>query len=307
MTQTTPDLPAIEAAFALLAARDDFRVLRRLEPHDDFGGSAAGPVGSAIVLDTETTGTDLQSDQVIELAMLRIEYALDSGAILRVVDSFEGLEDPGRPIPPESTKIHGITDAMVAGKQLDEARIGEFTSGSPLVIAHNAYFDRTFLELRLPLFAALPWACSYAQLPWRDAGFGSAKLEYLCWRSGFFYDAHRGGADCRALLELLSRPLPGSARPAIAELVSRAEEKSYRLWAVGSPFETKDKLKTRGYRWDGERRCWSVTVGRDAAKAEAEWLKAEVYGGRSREIEVETLDAHTRFSNRSGTIQRRPV
>ena len=85
----------------------------------------------------------------------------------------------------------------------------------------QAYFDRTFLEVRLPLFASLPWACSYAQLPWRDAGFGSAKLEYLCWSSGFFYDAHRGGADCRALLELLSRPLPGSSRPAIAELVAR--------------------------------------------------------------------------------------
>ncbi len=307
MTRTTPDSPDVAAAVALLAARPDFRVLRRLEPHDEFGGSTSGATGSAIVLDTETTGTDLQSDQVIELAMLRIEYALDSGEVIRVVDSYEGLEDPGRPIPPESIKIHGITDAMVQGKQLDEARIAEFTRGAPLVIAHNAYFDRTFLELRLPLFAALPWACSYAQLPWRDAGFGSAKLEYLCWSSGFFYEAHRGSADCRALLELLSRPLPGSERPAIAELVARAEEKSYRLWAIGSPFETKDKLKTRGYRWDGERRCWSITVSRDAAKAEAEWLKAEVYAGRSREIEVETLDAQTRFSNRSGAIQRRPV
>ena len=307
MTSSTVDPPDIATALATLASHPDFRVLRRLAAHDQFGGSASGGVGSAIVLDTETTGTDLQSDQIIELAMLRIEYALGSGEVVRIADTYEGLEDPGRPIPPESTAIHGITDEMVRGQALDEARIAEFVSGAPLVIAHNAYFDRTFLELRLPLFAALPWACSYAELPWREAGFGSSKLEYLCWSSGFFYDAHRGGADCRALLELLSRPLPGAARPALATLLERAEEKSYRLWATGSPFETKDKLKARGYRWDGERRCWHVTVGRDAAKAEAEWLKAEVYGGRSREIEVETLDARTRYSHRSGQLQRRPL
>ena len=159
MTDTTPDLAAVEAAAALLAARDDFRVLRKLEPHDDFGGSAAGGVGSAIVLDTETTGTDLQSDQVIELAMLRVEYALDSGKVVRVVDSFEGLEDPGRPIPPESTKIHGITDAMVAGAPPIGRlvpQLVELTRGSVLV-AHNAAFDRRFL----PFLAHRPSVCSY--------------------------------------------------------------------------------------------------------------------------------------------------
>ena len=48
-------------------------------------------------------------------------------------------------------------------------------------------------------------------------------------------------------------------------------------------------------------------MGRDAAKTEAEWLKAEIYGGRSREIEVETLDARTRYSHRSGPVQRRAL
>lgn len=301
------DPPEIAAALALLAKSPDFRVLRRLVEHDEFGAAAPDGTGSALIIDTETTGTDPGSDQIIEVAMLRIEYALGSGAVVRVTQVYEGLEDPGRPIPPASTAIHGITDAMVAGQHLDEERIAQLLEGSPLVIAHNASFDRVFLEQRLARFAELPWACSYAGLPWREAGFGSAKLEYLCWSNGFFYDAHRGGADCRALLELLSHPLPGHARPALGDLVEQAAEKSYRLWAVGSPFETKDKLRTRGYRWDAERRCWHITVTRDGAKPEAEWLRAEVYGGRSREIEVETLDAHVRYSDRSGPIQRRPV
>ena len=307
MPNATPDPSDIERAAALLGGHPDFRLLRRLVPRDEFAVTAGGPAAECIVLDTETTGTDAEADQVIELAMLRVAYDVGSGTVLRVVDSYEGLEDPGRPIPPESTAIHGITDAMVAGQRFDEARIAAFVSGATLLIAHNAYFDRRFLEGRLPLFAALPFACSFQDLPWAAAGFGSAKLEYLCWRSGFFYDAHRGGADCRALLELLRHPLPDDPRPALARLLERAEQKSFRLWAVGSPFETKDRLKARGYRWDAERRCWHVTVDRDAAKAEAEWLKAEVYGGRPKEIEVETLDARTRYSDRSGNIQRRPL
>lgn len=306
-----PPLPldpsAVEQAAELLAGHPDFRVLRRLQPRDDFGVAVSGPVTSVVILDTETTGTDADSDQVIELAMLRVETLTESGTAVRVTAVFEGLEDPGRPIPPASTAIHGITDAMVAGQRLDEARIASVLEGVSLIVAHNAYFDRRFLESRLPLFADLPWVCSFSDLPWREAGFGSAKLEYLCWRNGFFYDAHRGGADCRALLELLRHPLPDDPRPALARLMERAGQKSYRLWATNSPFETKDRLRARGYRWHPERRCWHVTVERDAAKAEADWLKAEVYGGRSREIEVETLDALTRYSDRDGSIQRRAL
>lgn len=237
--------------------------------------------------------------------MLRVDFHAETGTVLRVTRAYEGLEDPGRPIPPESTAIHGITDAMVAGHRLDEDAVGEILRGTCLVIAHNAAFDRTFLEARLDIFASVPWGCSYSQLPWREAGRASAKLEFLCWAGGFFFDAHRGATDCRALLELLSLPLPGDTRPALAILLERAADKSYRLWALGSPYDTKDALRARGYRWDAERRCWHITVTRDAAKAEADWLKAHVYGGRSCAIEVESLDALTRFSSRSGPLQRR--
>ena len=296
--------PDVQAALALLSTHPEFRVLRKLQHRDTFSQSTPAAAGTVVILDTETTGRSLDEDQVIELAMLRVEYDVATGEVLRVVDSYSGLEDPGRPIPAQATAINGITDEMVAGHALDESRIRDFLVGSPLVIAHNAHFDRTFLELRLPFFADLSWACSYQQVPWTEAGFGSGKLEFLCWSSGFYYDAHRGGEDCRALLELLSHPLPGHSQSTLALLVNQAQEKSYRLWAVGSAFETKDKLKARGYRWDGERRCWNISVSRDEAKAEADWLKTEIYGGRAREIEVETLDATSRFSNRSGAISK---
>jgi DNA polymerase-3 subunit epsilon len=81
-----------------------------------------------------------------------------------------------------------------------------------LITAHNASFDRRFLERRFPVFIAKPWACSMKQLPWADEGLGSAKLDYLLSQLGFFFDDHRAMADCHALLHQLSLNLPRSGR-----------------------------------------------------------------------------------------------
>lgn len=296
---TTPDR-AVADALALLEAHPDFRILRRLAVANEFGVHPAGPVAAAVVLDTETTGMSRDADQIIELGLVRFEYDLESGEVARVTDVYSALEDPGRPIPPESTAIHGITDAMVAGQALDEARIAEVVRGATLIVAHNAAFDRPFVEQRLPLFATLAWGCSLEQVPWAEEGFRGARLEYLGWASGFFFDAHRSETDCRALLEVLRRPLPRSGRIAFKRLLEAAAEPALRLWATGSPFETKDLLRERGYRWDAERRCWHRVVPKSVAKDESEWLKAAVYGGRPAQIEVEVLDAKVRFSGRPG-------
>ena len=199
----------IATALKVLENHPDFRVLRRLGAGTEVSVSLEGTPLRAAIVDTETTGTG-PDDRIVELALLVFEYDATTGTIGRIVDTYDGLEDPGRPIPPEATAIHGITDEMVAGRALDEARIRSLLAGLTLVIAHNAAFDRPFLERRLEDFAALPWGCSYAQIPWGEEGFAGAKLEYLAMSSGFFYEAHRSKADCQALLELLRRPLPRS-------------------------------------------------------------------------------------------------
>ncbi len=294
------DDPEVAAAVTLLEADPDFRVIRRLAIRSEFSATPTRPLPVAVIIDTETTGTSHDRDQIIEVGIVRFEYEPDSGQVVRVTDVYSGLEDPGRTIPPESTAIHGITDDMVAGKRLDESRITAIVKDATLVIAHNAAFDRPFMEARMPLFAGLPWGCSFAQVPWADEGFRSAKLEYLGWLSGFFYDAHRSEIDCRALLEVLRRPLPKSGHIGLRKLLAAASEPALRLWATGSPFETKDVLRERGYRWDAERRCWHRVVSRSIAKEESEWLKAAVYGGRPAQIDVEVLDSRVRFSARQG-------
>jgi len=306
-TNRPADRVELEAAAQKLEQSPDYRVLRRLEPATSFAPAPAEPLARAVVVDVETTGISVTDDRMIEAALLAFEFAPSSGAIIRVADSYDGLEDPGRPIPPEATAIHGITDEMVRGRRLDEARMSDVIRGASLVIAHRASFDRPFLESRLPLLAQLPWACSYEQIPWSAEGFSGAKLEYLAWQCGFFYEAHRSLVDCQALLELLRRPLPRSGRIAFDVLRRAADQRAFRLWALESPFDAKDRLRERGYRWHAERRCWHRTLGRDDARSEAVWLKAEVYGGRAVQVEVETLDARTRFSSRPGPVALRSL
>lgn len=297
----------LDAAARVLESSADYRVLRRLIVHDDFSAPAPGaPVARAAILDTETTGTDVQVDRVIELAVLVFEYDPATGAVLRIVDVYDGLEDPGIEIPPASMAIHGITDAMVAGQRIDDARVATMLQGVQWVIAHNAGFDRPMIERRLRVFETQRWACSLADLNWEREGFPGAKLQYLAIHLGFFYEGHRSEIDCRALLEVLSRALPKSGEVALAALLRSAAESRLRLWATNSAFETKDLLRARGYRWDAARRCWHIVVsGRDPAVEEAAWLKAQIYGGRHAEIEVEVLDATVRFSARPGLRRKR--
>ena len=52
--------------------------------------------------------------------------------------------------------------------------------------------------------------------------------------------------------------------------------------AVDAPFETKDLLKARGYRWNGKERHWSKEVPGSAFDDEYEWVVVQIYGGRSK-------------------------
>ena len=155
------------------------------------------------------------------------------------------------------------------------------------------------------MFEHKAWACSFAGINWKAQGLGSAKLEFLCSELGWFYDAHRAQVDCHALLRVLSAPL--KAQPddipstGLQQLFKSAEQARTVVKAFGSPFETKDKLKARGYRWDAEAKVWSTAVKSvEALEAEADWLKSQVYGGRAARIGLETQDARVQFSSRSG-------
>ena len=301
-------VPDAEAMAAALERHPDYRVLRRLAPVLHFERSPQGPVIRVLVLDTETTGLDHSRDKIIELALLRVDVDSTTGLPVGELVVYDALEDPGMSISGEIQAITGISNEMVQGQHLDEARIAAMLQGAELVIAHNAGFDRPFCEARIPAFAHMPWGCSFADIDWKKEGHGSAKLEYLAMEKGWFYDAHRAEMDCHALLAVLSEKLPTSGQSGLAKIIVASRLPSYRLQATNAPFEAKDVLKARAYRWNPEQKVWHTRLDDEAQlTAELEWLRAAVYGGRAARVQVEKTDANVKYSSRAGVLANREI
>ena len=293
------DHDELEALAARLEASGGYRVLRRLRRTRRIE-RAALPDGAreAVVLDLETTGLEPNDDVPIEVGLVRFAYD-PSGAILGVTDELSALEDPGRPLSPEVARLTGISDADLAGQRFPDERVAELLDGAVLVIAHNAAFDRPFAERRWPALEAFPWACSLRDVPWRDGeGFESGGLGALLLAHGVFFDGHRAVEDGYAVLDLLGRTLPSDGELALNRLRRTAGAATVRLWAVRSPFESKDLLKARGYRWNGAAKVWWTDVAEDALEAERAFLAAEVYPRGLPTLPTVRVDARLRYSAR---------
>ena len=279
----------------------DYKVTRPFTPRTLYSNTPApSNLLKAAIIDTETTGINSTTDKIIELGIVIVEYCPKSGQVYRVLETYNELEDPGMPIPPDSTQIHGITDDMVCGKKIFDSVVEKLVEEVSLVVAHNAAFDRVFIESRLPFFQKKAWGCSYAQVPWKNEGFSAFSLEFLAYKFGFHFSGHRASIDCHALLEVLQSELPISSVKIFKTLLEQADAKDLKLWALNTPFETKDKLKKRGYRWDAERKTWHKTITDDALAKETSWLRTEVYAERPFKLEQENIDAYNRFSIRRG-------
>ena len=102
-----------------------------------------------IVLDTETTGfKPEEGHRLVEIGCVELVNHVATGG------KFHVYINPMRPVPPEASAVHGLTDEFLADKPLFTEVVGEFLEfigDAPLVI-HNAAFDMAFLN------AELKWA-----------------------------------------------------------------------------------------------------------------------------------------------------
>jgi len=287
-----------EAAADILEASGSYRILRRLQPRPVAASRIAVPGEKlAVIVDTETTGLDHTRDEVIELGMVAFLYTED-GRIGDVIGTFNALQEPRVAISAEITRLTGITPDMVAGHAIDLDAVEAFIEPAHLVIAHNARFDRPFCERLSRGFAVKPWACSHMEVPWSDLGFEGSKLGYLLSHCGWFHQGHRAVEDCHALLEILAHPLSADGHCALSHLLTSARRTVRRIWAEGSPFDMKDSLKKRGYRWNdgtnGRPKSWFIEISEDAHEAEIAFLRQEIY---RRDVEplTQRITAFERF------------
>ncbi len=264
--------PDTERAAALLEAHPDYRVLRSLPPLDLLPlPQGEGRLRTAAVLDTETTSLDPATGAIIELAICSITFDA-RGRIVAIGAVHDWLEDPGYPLPREIALLTGLNDADLAGRRIDDVAVLGLLSDADLIVAHNAAFDAAWIEQRYPTIAGKPWSCSLRDIDWRMLGYEARQLGGLLAEvAGFFNTRHRADADVAALVALLTSML-SSGRTACSEMILGAQRPTVRITADGAPFEVKDRLKGRGYRWDQKSRRWWKALATDAVDDERDWL-----------------------------------
>ena len=136
-----------------------------------------------IAFDTETTGLEPQNgDRVIEVGCVELVNHVPTGRI------FRRLINPGRPVSAKTVEITGITDAILADQPPFEAVAADLLAfiGDDVVIAHNAKFDRGFLNMELercglPIVPEARWVDTVALAKARYPG-APASLDALCKR-----------------------------------------------------------------------------------------------------------------------------
>lgn len=148
--------------------------------------------------DVETTGVRIGYDKAVSYAVVRFENQLP-------VARFSSLLDPGMPIPPESTAVHGITDEQIKGaptiiQLFQDKRLIEILDGAQPG-AFNYKFDHNFVPPFMdpwdwPWFDPFPFVQKFDRY---ERGKGRHKLTAVCERQGIVLEnAHTAEADSEA-------------------------------------------------------------------------------------------------------------
>jgi DNA polymerase III subunit epsilon len=138
-----------------------------------------------IVLDTETTGLDPgNGHRIVEIGCVELLNAIPTG------ETFHAYIDPGRDMPEEAFRVHGISAAFLAGKPVFANIAGDFLkfAGGAKIVAHNAEFDMRFLNAELALLGIAPVASDRVvdtlALARRKFPGAANSLDALCARYG---------------------------------------------------------------------------------------------------------------------------
>ena len=112
-----------------------------------------------VAFDTETTGLRPEDgDRIVSVAAVRVR-----GGVVKQSECFDALVNPGRPVPAESARLHGITEAMLAdAPAIDRVlpAFERFAEGAVLV-GHEVWFDLAFLSREANQMGLVPLTVSH--------------------------------------------------------------------------------------------------------------------------------------------------
>jgi len=181
--------------------------------------SAVPAPAAYAVFDCETTGTTPGLDEIVSLAVIRLDAdGVETGTLARLVR-------PLRPIPAEATAVHGISDEDVASA----ARFAEIapellelTAGA-VFVAHNARFDLAMLQHAFRAegieYRPVAVACTLDAFRLFEPLAPDHRLESICERRGIsLVHAHDAPSDVSATAALLRLLLDEGIAPETVQL-----------------------------------------------------------------------------------------
>ena len=230
-------------------------------------------------VDLETTGLDFVGDEIIEIGIKTIAVNKSDYSDFKAIKAYESYQDTEIEISSEITQLTGISKDMIEGHSIEWEKVEDILGISDIVVAHNASFDRAFLEKNIDFENV--WTCSKNDVNWKERGFFNTKLELLSIWHGFYYDSHRAMNDVNATIHLLLHPSYKDFSP-LEELVENSQ-KTHQLIINKFPYNESfiKMLKKRGgYRYNSSDRSWRILIkDSDVLDQEVDWLKKNIYNG----------------------------
>jgi DNA polymerase-3 subunit epsilon len=227
-----------------------------------------------IVLDTETTGLDPRSGhRLVEIACVELEDFLPTGR------TFHRYIHPERPIDADAERVHGLSLAFLADKpRFGDADVCEALVafiGDARVIAHNAAFDRDFINHELERigragFEETRWIDSLAMAQTRFPGAHNS-LDALCKRFKISLterEKHGALIDARLLAEVYLELNGGRERRLDLAIASRGA-----LALAESRPEYGPRPRPLAPRSTDEERAAHAVFVQAALKDKAVWLR----------------------------------
>ena len=96
---------------------------RTVSPPDD-----SDLIRSAVVADVETTGLEAQKDTIIEIGLRPFSFHRLTGEVVGVGEPYVSLQDPGKPLTEEVSRLTGLTDEDLQGQSIDWTEVGKCIS-----------------------------------------------------------------------------------------------------------------------------------------------------------------------------------
>jgi len=244
------------------------------------------------VVACETKGTHPRYGKLVELSIKLLEIRRDPALALKVLDSYDGFEDPEEEFSDAYVRKTGITEEMLHDQKIDREKATALFEQAEVILCYNAGNIRPFLDREFPCVKDKVFACCRNQIDWPAKDFECRVLGHLTMEHGWWYDSLRANVESSVVTQLLNEVDEDSGNTYMDELIKRAEEPLIVVQADVAPRDRR-LLKKERFFWDRDKGVWQRCMGTSTLARVKSSLAAKGFEGELEE--VETLPASDRF------------